>query len=115
MNFNQHHTQSTTPPRRSKTGLFSDIREDLFAALLEFIGTVLFLLLGLGGIQASSTEPTGTVVPNVERVLYISTCMGFSLLVSAWIFFRITGALFNPNVAYVYAIDDKFFRILMRI
>lgn len=25
--------------------------------------------------------------------------MGFSLLVSAWLFFRITGGLFNPNVS----------------
>jgi aquaporin related protein len=25
--------------------------------------------------------------------------MGFSLLVSAWLFFRVTGGLFNPNVS----------------
>lgn len=31
--------------------------------------------------------------------MYIATCMGFSLLVSAWIFYRITGSLFNPNVS----------------
>ncbi|KNZ73376.1 Aquaporin-4 [Termitomyces sp. J132] len=36
---------------------------------------------------------------DVEQVLYISLCMGFSLLVSAWLFFRITGGLFNPEVA----------------
>lgn len=26
--------------------------------------------------------------------------MGLSLLVSAWMFFRITGGLFNPNVSF---------------
>lgn len=26
--------------------------------------------------------------------------MGLSLLISAWMFFRITGGLFNPNVSF---------------
>jgi aquaporin rerated protein, other eukaryote len=79
---------------------FSTLREDAQAALLEFIGTTFFLLLGLGGIQAASAEssspPSGSTI---EHVLYISTCMGFSLLVSAWLFFRVTGGLFNPNIS----------------
>jgi len=79
---------------------FSTLREDGQAALLEFIGTTFFLLLGLGGIQAASAEssspPSGSTI---EHVLYISTCMGFSLLVSAWLFFRVTGGLFNPNIS----------------
>ncbi|KAF8071576.1 putative aquaporin 1 [Lyophyllum atratum] len=73
------------------TTLFLNISEDLMAALLEFVGTAFFLVLGLGGIQAATAEN--------QAVLYISTCMGFSLLVSAWLFFRITGGLFNPNVS----------------
>lgn len=36
--------------------LFSNLSEDLAAALLEFIGTAFFLLLGLGGIQAATAE-----------------------------------------------------------
>jgi aquaporin rerated protein, other eukaryote len=31
---------------------------------------------------------------------YIATVMGLSLLVSAWLFFRVTGGLFNPNVSF---------------
>ncbi|KDQ24900.1 hypothetical protein PLEOSDRAFT_1078869 [Pleurotus ostreatus PC15] len=45
---------------------------------------------------------TGNLPPmasDTQRYLYISTSMGFSLLVSAWLFFRITGGLFNPNVS----------------
>jgi aquaporin related protein len=74
---------------------------DLHAALFEFVGTTFFLLLGLGGIQAAtgatvySNDPTS----NLQRILYISTCMGLSLLASAWLFFRVTGGLFNPNVS----------------
>jgi aquaporin related protein len=31
--------------------------------------------------------------------LYISLCFGFSLAVNAWIFFRVSGGLFNPAVS----------------
>ncbi|KAJ7760638.1 putative aquaporin 1 [Mycena maculata] len=75
-------------------------RNDLIAASLELVGTTFFLLLGLGGIQAATAEKASSSagVTNVEQVLYISTCMGFSLVISAWIFFRITGSLFNPCI-----------------
>jgi aquaporin related protein len=79
---------------------FSTFKLDLQAAALEFVGTTFFLLIGLGGIQAVSGEGAdGSPGSTIEKVLYISTCMGFSLLVSAWLFFRVTGALFNPNIS----------------
>jgi aquaporin rerated protein, other eukaryote len=80
---------------------FSTFTEDCCAALHEFVGTFFFLLLGLGGIQAVSSETHASAAgaSNVEQVLYISTAMGLSLLVSAWLFFRITGGLFNPDVS----------------
>ena len=83
--------------------LFDNVYEDLAAATLEFIGTAFFLLFGLGGIQASTAEDTASGQPpasGVEHVLYISTCMGLSLVVSAWLFFRVTGGLFNPNISF---------------
>ena len=86
------------------SGLFDNLRDDCLAAALEFIGTVFFLLFGLGGIQAATAESTVTVAnrplsSTLEQVLYISTCMGLSLLISAWMFFRVTGGLFNPNIS----------------
>lgn len=82
-------------------GLFSNLSEDLCAALLELVGTAFFVLFGLGGIQAATAENLSSAQPasNVQQVLYISTSMGMSLLVSAWLFFRMTGGLFNPNVS----------------
>lgn len=82
--------------------LFDDVYDDLAAAALEFVGTAFFLFFGLGGIQASTAEDTGgqPQASGVEHVLYIATCMGFSLLVSAWLFFRVTGGLFNPNISF---------------
>lgn len=84
----------------SPSSLFSTFKDDAHAALLEFVGTTFFLLFGLGGIQAAVGEASdGPSGSTVELVLYISTCMGFSLLVSAWLFFRVTGGLFNPNIS----------------
>jgi aquaporin related protein len=74
-----------------KTSLSQDVK----AASFEFVGTTLFLLLGFGGVQASH-DVQG---PAIEQTLYIATSFGLSLLVSAWLFFRATGGLFNPDVS----------------
>ncbi|KAH7911065.1 aquaporin-like protein [Hygrophoropsis aurantiaca] len=89
---------SPTKSSWSSAVLFENIRQDCLAAALEFVGTTFFLLLGLGGIQAAAGE-AGANASDLEHVLYISTCMGLSLLVSAWLFFRVTGGLFNPNIS----------------
>lgn len=81
-----------------------NIRSDLLAASGEFIGTIAFLLVGLGGIQAAATSnraglpdiATKAATPTIEHLMYTSVSMGLSLLFSAWIFFRATGAAFNP-------------------
>jgi aquaporin related protein len=82
-----------------RPALFSTFREDCQAAFLEFVGTLCFLFLGLGGIQASKIEAQSGG-SDIEKVLYISTSMGFSLLVSVWLFYRTSGGVFNPNIAF---------------
>ncbi|KAI0287316.1 aquaporin-like protein [Russula brevipes] len=69
--------------------------DDVKAALFEFVGTAMFLLLAFGAVQGSN-EVLGSPL---ERTLYIATAFGLSLLVSAWFFFRTTGGLFNPDVS----------------
>ncbi|KDR84652.1 hypothetical protein GALMADRAFT_262789 [Galerina marginata CBS 339.88] len=83
------------------SSLFDDFHDDCAAATFEFVGTTFFLLFGLGGIQAAAADiaTTGRQPSGVEQALYVATCMGMSLLVSAWLFFRVTGGLFNPNVS----------------
>jgi aquaporin rerated protein, other eukaryote len=87
-----------SPP--SRRGLFATFWDDVQAALLEFVGTTVFLTLAFGGVQAAVAEQNtvGTSGASVNRTMYISLSFGFSLLVSAWLFFRVTGGLFNPNV-----------------
>jgi len=36
---------------------------------------------------------------NAMTLMYIALSFGFSLAVSSWIFFRISGGLFNPAVS----------------
>lgn len=46
--------------------------------------------------QATTTNATTGFDPAV--MLYISLAFGFSLMVNVWVFFRISGGLFNPAV-----------------
>ncbi|KAF9524739.1 putative aquaporin 1 [Crepidotus variabilis] len=86
MSTEGHHERRTF-----RDNLFLDIK----AASLEFLGTATFILLGLGGVQAGSISAGSTV----ERTMYYATSLGLSLLISAWLFYRITGGLFNPNIS----------------
>ncbi|CEL63037.1 Aquaporin-1 OS=Saccharomyces cerevisiae (strain Lalvin EC1118 / Prise de mousse) GN=AQY1 PE=2 SV=1 [Rhizoctonia solani AG-1 IB] len=90
--------------------LFGNLRDDIHAASLELVGTILFLLLGLGGIQASAFSnqafvgvatgaSTANQIHSIPQLLYISASMGLSLLVSVWFFYRVTGGVFNPAVS----------------
>ena len=85
------------PSYWSSQRLFQTFSTDATAAGIEFVGTTLFLLLGLGGIQAATGEALQSG-STVEKTFYIATSMGFSLLVTAWLFYRVTGGLFNPNI-----------------
>jgi len=77
----------------------------------EFVGTTLFLFFAFGGTQVANigsgstanNTTTGSNTGGVDpsKLLYISLSFGFSLMVNAWIFFRISGGLFNPAVSFV--------------
>ncbi|KAG8534370.1 uncharacterized protein KY384_001215 [Bacidia gigantensis] len=72
-------------------------RGHLVAVLGEFVGTFLFLFFALSGTQVANTwKDPG----DPARLMYVSLCFGFSLAVNAWVFFRISGGLFNPAVTF---------------
>jgi len=80
--------------------LFANIKQDFRGAILEFAGTFFFLTLAFGGVQATTSAGSGgQPSPNALNVLIASLNFGFGLLVSAWLFYRVTGGLFNPNVS----------------
>ncbi|KAF2622959.1 aquaporin-like protein, partial [Macroventuria anomochaeta] len=88
----------------------SNAKNHFVAFIGEFVGTTMFLFFAFAGTQvanigsnASSDSNTTTgeatgFSPTV--LLYISVVFGFSLMVNVWIFFRISGGLFNPAVTF---------------
>ncbi|CAF9937952.1 MAG: hypothetical protein ALECFALPRED_007458 [Alectoria fallacina] len=95
------------PMRRLLRTLPPTTRGHTVAVIGEFVGTISFLFFAFAGTQVaniSSNTNTGTTVitqvaqKNPSELLYISLSFGFSLAVNAWVFFRISGGLFNPAV-----------------
>lgn len=77
--------------------LRKDVRGHLVAMSGEFVGTVMFLYFAFAGTQiANNLTPPGE--PSLNQLLFISLSFGFSLAVTAWVFYRISGGLFNPAV-----------------
>ncbi len=78
------------------------VRGHLVASLGEFIGTFLFPFITFSGTQvafAGSSKFSSDVGPELIQLLYIALSFGFSLAVNVWLFFRISGGLFNPVVS----------------
>ncbi|KAF2763928.1 aquaporin-like protein [Teratosphaeria nubilosa] len=80
-------------------------RNHFVAMIGEFVGTFLFLFFSLSGTQIANNIPSSSDLTtketggaNPQQLQYISLCFGFSLAVNAWVFFRISGGLFNPAV-----------------
>jgi aquaporin related protein len=71
----------------------------LISCLGEFVGTFLFLFFAFAATQVANNL-LGTNPMNIGVLLYISLAFGFSLAVNVWVFFRISGGLFNPAVCF---------------
>lgn len=89
------------------------IKNEIVAAVGEFVGTFSFLLLALGiatiaGQQNLTVKTKGQVVDaggasaggslDASQLMYACLGFGLSLAVNAWIFFRVSGSLFNPAI-----------------
>ena len=79
---------------------WSALRKHCIAMLSEFIGTVMFLWFAFAATQAS-VQVSQDMSP--ARLLFISFSFGFSLLVSAWVHYRVSGGLFNPCVSHIFS------------
>lgn len=77
--------------------LASDVRGHLVAMSGEFVGTTLFLYFAFAATQIANTL-TPVDAPNLQQLMFISLAFGFSLAVTAWVFYRVSGGLFNPAV-----------------
>jgi len=80
--------------------MHTESKNHTVAVIGEFVGTTLFLFFAFAGTQLANY---GKLVEynnefSLANLLYISAAFGFGLMVNAWIFFRISGGLFNPAV-----------------
>jgi aquaporin related protein len=75
----------------------------------------MFLFFAFGGTQVANTaaiysdratagqqDGSITQAPNTSVLLFIALSFGFSLMVNVWVFFRVSGGLFNPAVSYAF-------------
>lgn len=109
---NGHIIAKERKQKKKQRGLTSKWRNELVAMVAEFCGTFLFLFFAFGGTQVANTAAiydnastagqqgnSITQTPNTSVLLYISLIFGFSLMVNVWVFFRVSGGLFNPAVS----------------
>ncbi|KAF2747608.1 aquaporin, partial [Sporormia fimetaria CBS 119925] len=82
------------------------VRHLIVSVIGEFIGTFLFLFFAFAGTQVANmhARTSPSPLPGVGVLLYIALAFGFSLAVNVWIFFRISGGLFNPAVSIALAL-----------
>jgi aquaporin related protein len=76
------------------------VRGTIVSMLGEFVGTFLFLFFAFAATQVANMALAPATGPNLAALLYISLAFGFSLAVNVWVFFRISGGLFNPAVSF---------------
>jgi aquaporin related protein len=97
-----HRNRDLERNRQDKTNdgyLPKDYRAHLVAMSGEFVGTFMFLFFAFAATQIANTL-TPSTEPNLNQLLFISLAFGFSLAVTAWVFYRISGGLFNPAVTF---------------
>lgn len=109
---------NTTPTGLTKSSKPNAVRDTVVAFLGEFIGTFMFLFFAFAGTQVANTiAPKEAVftyeIPNTDgrlgsftflpnnasNLIYIALSFGMSLAVNVWVFFRISGGIFNPAVS----------------
>jgi aquaporin rerated protein, other eukaryote len=82
----------------------------LTAFFAELAGTFLFLLFSFAIAQVANTPvPTGdddtlpTALPSVDKIFFIATGFGCSVAVNVWLFYRVSGGMFNPAVSQLHS------------
>lgn len=84
----------------------SKIRSHLFAMFSEFIGTIMFLWFAFAGTQAAAQSATDDEL-DTQTLLFICLSFGFSLMVTVWAHYRVSGGLFNPAVTLALCITKN--------
>ena len=76
-------TKSHGGPRFTSEG----VQAHFIAMTGEFVGTFMFLFFAFAATQIANTL-TPAAEPRLDQLLFISLAFGFSLAVTAWVFYR---------------------------
>lgn len=95
--------------RRMASPLISNaqVKNETVAFLGEFTGTLLFLFTAFAALQTAqdraAAEPiNASAKPGIATLLYVATAFGYALGVNCWLFFRVSGGMFNPAVGILF-------------
>lgn len=95
---------SARQPGQRKHMLGDSIRNILVVVFGEFCGTFMFLMLSFAGAQTAinNNQPNIPGAPLAPAsLLYIACSFGTAIAVNVWVFYRVTGGMFNPAVSQV--------------
>lgn len=86
-------------------GLPDSLRNHIVAALAELAGTFMFLFFALSIVQVAKTPaPDPGALPDTSNLLYMALGFGCSVAVNVWVFYRVSGGMFNPAVRRVWTL-----------
>ncbi|KAG8674882.1 Aquaporin-1 [Fusarium poae] len=94
-------TEQAVADRRVGNPQRDRIRNAIVIILGEFCGTFMFLLLSFIGAQTAlvTNSPSNSDTPLLPfSLMYIAASFGTALAVNVWIFYRVSGGMFNPAV-----------------
>ncbi|KAJ9643246.1 hypothetical protein H2204_002142 [Knufia peltigerae] len=91
-----HHPFAGDEQPLNENSKWQRTRRHMIAMCGEFVGTLLFLWFSFAIAQTAAS--TGGVAGTSSEIVLTSLGFGFSLLVTVWAFYRISGGLFNPAV-----------------
>lgn len=98
-------------PSRVFAALDDAARGHIVAVIGEYLGTTMFLFFGYIAAQTANEKKDITLRaaigagaapagPSLLQISYISAVFGLSLAANAWIWYRVSGGMFNPSVSY---------------
>lgn len=82
------------------------VRGHIVAMISEFIGTFMFLFFSYAAAQIGNEKEDSLPLFNAPaglsllQISYIAAVFGLSLGVNVWIFYRVSGGMFNPAVSF---------------
>ena len=111
--FERHDRSPSIGANHYLLWISDNVRNHAVAMLGEFVGTMMFLFFGLAAGQIANGKPdtinrTGPQsASSLLQLIFISSGFGVGLAVNVWIFFRVSGGMFNPAVRHSTSVSNR--------